>query len=457
MPTDLELAFKTLQAKQKHYDKLFEYYDGDQSLVYSTRRLERAFNKLETKFVQNWMAVVVDAANAKINLKRLAVLNNNALSERLNSIFESTELVLDAHDAHLAALVTGEAFVIAWPDEQGQICAYYNDPRVAHVFYDENNPRQKRFAAKWWCDGEGKRRITLYYPDRLEYYISTGKAEAVRAAGAFIPLEGEPNADNPYGVIPVFHLRRERRKIRGEFEGVLSLQDAVNKLLADMMVVGEYGAFPQRWMISQAGAGTLKNAPNEIWDLPAGDGEGQGTSVGQFEPADLNVYLVSMDKLASSIGIITRTPKHYFFAQSGDPSGEALIAMEAPLNDKVTDYIARFKPVWTRIGAFLLQLDGQTINPEDIQPVFSDPRTIQPLTQAQIRQTNVNAGYPLRSQLRDEGKSNAEIEQIEKDRQEERAGQQQTLAAAVLNARRQLDGGQQSNGLEQPVAAEEEE
>lgn len=449
MSTDLELAFKTLQAKQKHYDKLFSYYDGDQPLVYSTRRLERAFNKLETKFVQNWMAVVVDAASAKINLRHLGILNNETLSERLNSIFENTELILDANDAHLAALVTGEAFVIAWPDTQGQICAYYNDPRMAHVFYDENNPRQKRFAAKWWCDSEEKRRITLYYPDRLEYYTSIGLAKAAMAAGAFIPLESEPNAENPYGVIPVFHLRRERRKIRGEFECVLSLQDAVNKLLADMMVVGEYGAFPQRYVISQAGTGTLKNAPNEIWDLPAGDGEGQATSAGQFQPADLNVYLISMDKLASSIGIITRTPKHYFFAQSGDPSGEALIAMEAPLNDKVADYIARFEPVWSQVGAFLMLLDGQTVAPEDVQPVFSDPRTIQPLTQAQIRQTNVGAGYPLRSQLRDEGKSDAEIEQVETDRQEERAGQQQTLAAAVLNARRQLDGGQQSNGLEQ--------
>ncbi len=49
-------------------------------------------------------------------------------------------------------------------------------------------------------------------------------------------------------------------------------------------MVGDFGSFPQRYIISNAEIGKLENAPNEIWAIPAGDGVGQQTSVGQFQP-----------------------------------------------------------------------------------------------------------------------------------------------------------------------------
>ena len=63
---------------------------------------------------------------------------------------------------------------IAWPDEEsGQPEAYYNDSRNVHLFYEADQPRRKRFACKWWIGDDGHRLLTLYYPDRLEYYRST--------------------------------------------------------------------------------------------------------------------------------------------------------------------------------------------------------------------------------------------------------------------------------------------
>ncbi|NIS83046.1 MAG: phage portal protein, partial [Anaerolineales bacterium] len=127
---------------------------------------------------------------------------------------------------------------------------------------------------------------------------------------------------------------------------ILDLQDAVNKLLADMMVAAEFGAFKQRWIISYSDPGNMRNAPNEIWALPAGDGAGQQTQVGEFGVTELDNFYDAIDRLATAIGIISRTPRHYFYQQGGDPSGEALIAMEAPLNKKITRHIERFTIVW---------------------------------------------------------------------------------------------------------------
>jgi hypothetical protein len=262
----------------------------------------------------------------------------------------------------------------------------------------------------------------------------------VGSAGAFEVLA--PPAPNPYGVVPVFHLRRERRAIRSELGNATTPQDAINKLLADMMVAAEFGAFRQRYIISQVDPGRLKNAPNEIWALPAGDGAGQATSVGEFTQADLGVYLSAIDKLATSIAIITRTPKHYLFGQGGVPSGEALIAMEAPLNRKVQGYIERFTAVWREVATFLLRLAGLDVDPMTITPVWQPVETVQPLTESIIRQNAVAAGVPLVTQLRREGWTTAELEQMAVDKSEEQQQQTATLAAAMLERERGFDQGE---------------
>jgi hypothetical protein len=299
-------------------------------------------------------------------------------------------------------------------------------------------------VAKWWiADGDEKRHITLYYSDRLEHYVGQGKAENVTSANNFDPDPEMPQEPNSYGMIPVFHLRRERRIVKGELTtSIRDLQDATNKLFADMMVAAEFGAYRQRYIISNAGnLGQLKNAPNEIWDIPAGDGAGQTTTVGEFSATDLTNYLGAMDKLAASLAIISRTPKHYFFTQGGDPSGEALIAMEAPLNRKVEAFEDTVTGTWQRLAAFMLSLVGVTVDPANITPNFDDPRTVQPLTQAQIRQANVAAGLPLVTQLRDEGWSQKQLDGMAQDKAGESAAQQASLASALVDAQRRMDQG----------------
>ena len=442
MATDLQRAYEALTAKQNNYAALWNYYDGKQPLVYSTERLRTIFSNVNASFTQNWCAVIVDATLDRLNLESFTVENDDTATNTLNTLWTATGMDLDDRDAHLATLVTGEAFVIAWSDGT-QIHAFYNDPRLCHAFYDPTNPRELSLVAKWWVsEDDEKRHISLYYADHLENYVSKGKAVNVSSPDSFEPdvPDTEPN---PWGRIPVFHLRPERRVIKGELtDSIRDLQDATNKLFADMMVAAEFGAYKQRWIISNAGnLGQLKNAPNEIWDIPAGDGQGQQTTVGEFSATDLANYLDAMDKLASSMAIISRTPKHYFFNQGGDPSGEALIAMEAPLNKKCERLIDIMQSAWRQVAAFVLELAGVTVDPANITPNFDDPTTVQPLTQAQIRQANVAAGMPLVTQLRDEGWSADQLDEMEADKDAAASSQQASLASALVDAQRRMDQG----------------
>jgi hypothetical protein len=449
--TDLELAVATLLAKIPGYTTLWQYYGGYQPLVYSTQRLRELFSDLVAKFQQNWCAVVVDSVADRIQLQRILVADDEDASGVLADLLTSSEVVLTSDDVHLAALVCGESYVVAWPDEEtGQPEAYYHDPRTCHVFYEADKPRRKRFAVKWWPGDDDHRYLTLYYPDRLEYYRSVSAVRtADQGAGvlfnevnngkAFRQQGEEPN---PYNTIPVFHFRRERRVITSELANVIGPQDAVNKILADMMVAAEFGAFPQRYIISQADPGKFKNAPNAIWDIPASDGEGQPTSAGQFESTQLSNYLDAIDKWTTAIAIISRTPKHYFFGQGGDPSGEALIAMEAPLNHKAQKYITRFMATWSEVAQFMMLVaTGQTLDDNAIIPIFDTPETVQPYTQALIRKESVQAGIPLMWQMEQEGYTEQELDDLEAARQEETTGAQQSLAVAMTNAQRNFDQG----------------
>lgn len=425
--TDLEKAYLALSGKLNHYNLLWKYYDGDQPLMYASKRLDDIFKDLKMrKFTENWCSVVIDVAQDRIQLKSLSSKDAKA-NKQLALDWEDLNLAIEASDVHEAALVIGESFLIVGDetDDEGEaeLQVYYNDARNCHLFYEPSNPRKKRLGVKWWVGVDGHIRITLYYPDRFEYYRSNKAGTQVDSAKAFKPFS--PNGagekvDNPNGEIPFFHFRLERRIVKSDLTNAIPLQNGINKLNTDMMVAAEYGAFMQRWIISDADISGLKNAPNKNLWIPAGDGTGQGSSVGQFTATDLDNYIKAIDSLASAIAVISRTPKHYLFSQGGTaPSGEALIAMEAPLNKRCEEHIAQFIPVWKDVARFMLKVRKIDIEKRDIIVTFAKPETIQPGTQAEIRVSGRQAGIPLTTLLREEGKDDAWIEQMEADRADE--------------------------------------
>lgn len=440
--SELEIAYEQLTAKANAQSGWWNYYDGDQPLVYTAKRLQAEFKNMNARFTENWCAVVVDSVLERITLKRFAIESNEPAEKRANELWRETEMNLDDLEAHRAALVCGESYVLAWREADSPVEAYYHDPRSCHIHYDPERPRHKLWAAKWWNDSgeDGRQHITIYGTDKILYYVSTKKADAVRSAGDFVKDEStapEGEAANPTGVVPMFHHRRNRRVIQSELANVRSLQDAANKTLSDMMVAAEFGAYKQRYVIGNGDLSALRASPSRIMDIPGGEGQGQDTQVGEFSEANLGQFLEVLNYLAQAIGVISRTPRHYFYAQAGTPSGEALIAMEAPLNHKAASYIELFAATWAQAMAFMLTLDGVTgVEPSDIKVIFERPETVQPKTQADIRQVNKNAGIPITTSLRWEGKSVSEIEAMRADAQTEQAASVASYGALQIEMAR---------------------
>lgn len=476
---DVERAYFALKEKQGYHDRYFDYYDNDAELPELVERLKEIFKTLNHNIKQNWCKIVVNSVADRITLKALHVSSDKAAEKMLADIWAVNSMGLEANEAHKDALITGESYVIAWCGEDDQSSGagaattkkrigsskvspdavefYRQDPRLCHVFYEADNPRRVKFAAKWYLNDDEiysndddrqqqyqcpKIRLTLYYPDRLEYYETEYSLDTngrlTDTVGNFQPCD-PPSSPNPYGVVPVFHFRTQLRRTLSDLKDVIPLQDGLNILFINMMAASEYSAAPQKYVISNAEIPErMQNSPGSIWELPAGDGMGQATTVGQFQAAQLKNYIEAMDALLNYLATISATPKHHFFMKSGEPSGEALMTMEAPLIKKTQDRIDRFAETWRHIGAFLCKLAGfDKIKPTDIVPVFDAPASIQPRTLAEIRTMEVQSGLPLVTILRREGWTDEEIARMEADQnkgQEKQIENQKKMQALQFEA-----------------------
>lgn len=428
MDKDLERAYEALKGKKKLLDRFFSYYDGTAATPIVSERLREVYQHFDFSVNENWAAVVIDSMADRITLEGVKAADKETQSA-LDDAVALTELLVEADDAHQAALIAGEAFLIVWKeDDDDEIEAYYHDPRMCHVFYDQAKPNRATYAAKWWEDDE-QCHIKLYYAEKIVHYSANRTASGEFADGdVFARVSDE---ENPYGVIPVFHLRPRRRATVSELRNIIPVQDGINLMLTNMFVTGEFAAAPLKYVISNAdGLEDLVNAPNRIWTIPAGGGldAAGGTQVGQFGAADLGNYLKAVEHSINALSSITRTPKHYFELGQNAPSGEALKVMEAPLVKKCKERIARFSPTWRRLFVFLLKLRDIDVKEGDLELLWSNPETVQPLQEAQTEKARVDAvavkkelGISRRQALREIGYTDEKIDQMGEEREQEGA------------------------------------
>lgn len=437
---DLARAVSALQAKQGSCAQRWRYYDGDQPLVYVNQRLQHVFRHIDARWSENWCSVVVDSLLDRIQLKGFKCAEAGAQAA-LDLWWDEQDVSADAEDVAKAVAVCSEGFYVVEMGEDGIVHSFENGPHLCAVLYSEADPKTPELAAKWWEAGK-QTRLTLYYPDRLLHFVANAQRSDISGPNVFMPDPELPEEDNPYGVLPIFHYRRSKRG-PSELTNVIPLQDALNKLFADMMVASEFGAYRQRYIISEVemDRSKLNASPAEMWNIPASDGEGQPTQVGEFGASETQNFINALDHIASRIAVITRTPKHYLL-QAGDVSGEALLAMEAPLVKKASAYRSRLEVVWKHVAVFVLALQGYALDADAIECVWEDEHTVQPYTEAAIRKTNVEAGLPLATQLRREGWSEKELAELQSDEDQAQARATSLADVAMAEARKRFDQGQ---------------
>lgn len=343
------------------------YYDGHHRLAFATEKFLNAFGSMFQEVADNLCEPVVDATADRLEITGFEVIKGAAAAAAMRDIWEINRMDVRQSVLHEEALISGDAYLLVWPDSSGRPVLWPQRAALCTVFYDEETPGRLAWGAKMWLAADQRLRLNMYFPDQIQKYISKRKDgtipdkpadfEQFQPAGEAWPLP------NPFDQVPLFHFPNKGFLSFGvsELRSVVPLQDALNKTLCDQLVAQEFLAYPQRWATGveikidpQTGepAKTFTPGADNLWKTRSTDAK-----FGQFETADIRQYVEVQESLRKEIARVSGTPLHYFALQGGEwPSGEALRSSESRLVKKVKRLQGGFGNVWEDVMSFALRI-----------------------------------------------------------------------------------------------------
>lgn len=414
MGADAKVALAWLQKLERQLDvrnkslmKYDRYYRGDHPLLFATTKFREAFAGLFKEFADNWTELVVDAVEERLDVEGFRFPGSDQAGEKKAwSFWQTNQLDADSQLAHTEALINGMAYTLVWPSDGKAPLICVEDPQEMIVAHAAGDRRCRQAAVKIWADYDAEKTFaTVYLPSAVWKFqrstLPVPQTGPGAASGWFAPatmmatvqqsswaprvVDGEdwPLA-NPMGVVPVVPLYNKPR-IRGEgaseIRGVIPMQDATNKLLADMMVASEFAAFRQRWATgleipnnpeTQRPQEPFEHAINRLWTSPSKD-----TTFGEFGASDLTNYTKAIELIVQHVASQTRTPPHYFYLSGQFPSGESIKSAETGLVAKTHRKQRHFGEAWeeTIRLAFLASGDTKRSAIEQMETVWRDPES----------------------------------------------------------------------------------
>lgn len=288
-------------------------------------------------------------------------------------------------DIHEPTIRDATSYVIVdWDDNDG-MPVFYPNPRFVSsdvggddygckMFYQNDDPRQSPlYATKQWQEvyyiGKERRtrkRVTYYYPDRIEKYESRN-GDLARIVDD--PLEAWPvwwtdtlqEGGRPLGIAVVpFHNAGGTDGAGGiEAWEAIPLQNAINKEFVDLMTAADTDAF--KILIALG----FEPRDRDNNPLAIGPGKWVGTtkspgdaSVSSIPASDLSGFLNVIDSLILKVAQVTDTPASRFVTTRQIASEGTLQQQEGPLVKKVQKRQARIGDSWEQVMRLSVRLSN---------------------------------------------------------------------------------------------------
>jgi len=390
----------------------------------------------------NLCPIVVDAPADRmevINFSGDDPKKTSAVADVAWKLWQREVLELVSNDVHKEALKCGAAYLIIWADDENKAKFYKQDSRQCVVIEDEDTGKPL-FGAKQWMTNDKYIRLTLYYPDRIEKYVSKkkfdGQIQEELKEKSFSPAQEEAVVENPYGVIPMFKFATP-----AVLNDAIPIQDALNKTFADRLVTQEFGAFRQRW------ATGLEPPVNEVTGIPAVPFEAgiaklwftndAAVKFGDFEASALEPYLKAADSDRLEMARVTGTPLHFFAIDVSDAmSGKALKTLESRFTKRVTRMCLNFGTVWAGAMKFALLIEGVTQSDDNLTAQWAPTESQDEKEFTEILVLKQDLGIPNETLWEEMGYTE---EDIAKFKAEEEA--EPDVDPAVLAQQQMMNGG----------------
>lgn len=361
------------------------YYEGDHKLTFATAKFREAFGSLFATVADNWCPIVVDSSVERLVVQGFRFGENQDADGDAWDIWQSNGLDAEADMLHTEAVKLGEAYWLVDPSPNDVPKITSEHPSQVIVACAPGDRRRRLAALKRWVDDDGFAYATLYLPEQIIKYQSQ---QPIRSSGGvrggrinWMSRRDDPGGDNPLGEVPVIPMRNSPSMLgggRSDLGPVIDLQNAINKMLSDMLIGSEYQAFPQRILLGvevpkdpdtglPMRAADLQASQSRVWYLPGADAK-----VAEFKAADLDNYVEASKHLVNHLTAQTRTPPHYVLGEIVNASGDALKAAETGLVKKVTRKMSPFGEGHEEA----MRLAFKSMDPSDSRAKATDAETI---------------------------------------------------------------------------------
>lgn len=355
-----------------------EFYEGEQGTLITDRLAEFLSVPTDQEFTVNFCQLIVDSLVERLEVTGFTTGDDDT-DALLWEWWQQNRMDAMQRLTHTYAARDGWACIIvdwnndakrpgfhvheAWDGNDGVKLHWAGKPGLSTLLF-----ASKRWREEFDDDGKLKIRVrrTLYYPDRVEKYV-TGTGPTAEAgwvqysdedAGKW-PLPWVDSDGKPLGVAVIPFLNRATGV--SELQQVLPPQVAVNKTVVDIIAAADVSGFP---IYTKTGGKTLATAevfPGALWQDTNAD-----TKFGQLPAADLTPVIAALDKFVNLLAIITRRPLSMF---TGDNvSGESLKQREAGIVAQAKAATIIFGNAWEDclyLGVRLAQTFGLGIDIPD--------------------------------------------------------------------------------------------
>jgi len=457
-----------------------DYAKGEHPTYLTPRQQE--FIGLQAKdadhlYAHNMCQLVIDAVAERLVVEEFALLQEIELAEDADpsqwasTWWEANHMDAGQDDVYGNALRDGSAYIIVDWDALEQAPRWSLntvwDGTTGVKYQADPDTGAALFAVKKWqvydpynTDNNGRTRMTLYFPDRVEKYIST--KDSNDGIGGTQWEEFKDAKDEPWPIpwldrdgtplgMPVFEFENPGGS---ELAQLMPIQDMLNKADLDLIAATDTAGFR---ILAVSGVPPKIGTDGTEEGLTLSPGRllrftDANARLNALEAADPAAMIATSKYWVETAAGITRTPQYLFHPTGADqPSGESLKQQEIGLIFKCE----RRQAVWGNVWESVIYLSRKLYNLygagaiEDVAlacqwkpaqlPV--DPLATKD-TESRVMKQYVDSGVPLATVARKLGWTEEEIAQLEADQKKAKAEQTSMAQALLEQARTQFDQGQ---------------
>lgn len=354
-------ASKELDLRRVEIALLHDYYEGCHPLPTAPDKTNEAYRRLAQISQANMTALVVNTLGDALRVEGIQFSGADAL-DVWEKHWLRNHLQADQRLIHREALISKRSFVLVWPDADGGIPSITpEDPAECIVFYQPGSTRIRVAAFKSFTDPDSNiTYATLILPNVVYRW------QKAKGSGTWTNWDGDDGlgsiVENQFGdEIPMVEFR-SRPDICGDphgeiDQGVIGIQDRINKGIFDRVVNGESHAAPQRYTIgleAQLDAdgnevNPLKPGKGRVWRLDGAlEGE-QPVQIGQLPAADPTGLLKATQADIEMMATTTSTPIYMLSSNAENVAATTITAQEVGRNNKIDEDHDSFGESWCEV------------------------------------------------------------------------------------------------------------